>query len=328
MGVSLSRLGGWAALVGSAILSCSQSASGAVPRADTDLDAPVAPPPRLGVRFDFVPSHDGIRTVVLDEDSGRRTPLGDVPAGATCEARAGHGDGDMNRTLKLRCGSGLDVLIVGDRTTHTLDIRVQYDFLSDAPMAWDDLPVAPETILDPDDTLNDPAPARDCAGSREQTVELTLEHHAQPDESGFEGAPPFHMEDVRLHSDFGPIDAHVETPGCKRTCVGKGDATGHHYEYICGCTREPFEWSMQVHVRTGTVYAFEEQRMPEHGFQTFRGRWSVPCGARLRYPAGTDIVGMEDGTDYFLLSNEEQRAGDEEWEAMKREWGWTEPDDE
>ena len=61
------------------------------------------------------------------------------------------------------------------------------------------------------------------------------------------------------------------------------------------------------------------------GFQTFRGRWSVPCGAHLRYPAGTEIVGMEDGTDYFLLSTEEKRAGDEAWDEMRREWGWDEP---
>ncbi|HEX8794069.1 MAG TPA: hypothetical protein VF765_24170, partial [Polyangiaceae bacterium] len=77
-------------------------------------DEPVQAPTHLRVRFDFVSSHDGARTVILDESSGRRTPLADMPAGATCEAKAEHGEGDMGRRLTLRCGSGLDVLVVAD----------------------------------------------------------------------------------------------------------------------------------------------------------------------------------------------------------------------
>jgi hypothetical protein len=317
---SLLRFVGWVALACSVIVSCTaasaSAASADASRSEVDEEEPVQTPGKLRVRFDFVPSHDGIRTVVLDESSGRRTPIADLPEGASCEITAEHGEGDANGRLELRCGSGLQVSVFADGWNQTLGIRGTYDFLSDAPWFGDDLPIAPRAILDADGILNDPAPPPSCSSTSEQSVELRLEHVAEPK------ASPYAMEEIRLHASFGPIDAHVETPGCDRTCVSKGDATGHHYAYVCSCTWEPFEWSMQVHVRNRTVYAYEVQSMPDTGIRDVKGRWSVPCGAHLRYPAGTEIVALDrEADDYLEPSTEETRRREEAQKEKSREWG-------
>jgi hypothetical protein len=83
---------------------------------------------------------------------------------------------------------------------------------------------------------------------------------------------------------------------------------------------------MEVHVRNRTVYAYEVQRMPDTGVRTVKGRWTVPCGAHLRYPAGTDIVALEtEAEDYLEASTEEIQAREEAGKRKAREWGIDEP---
>jgi len=240
---------------------------------------------------------------------GRRTPVGELPAGATCDASA-RNDGTSLDHLRLTCGSGLRVSVYAD--AGALQIRGDYDFPRERSPFWDNLPLLPGTTVEFEATLDDPAPPPSCAGRSEQSVDLVLEHAGQRYER------PYTLEDVHLRASFGPLEMHVETPWCQRTCVGKGDATRQHYRYVCTCWREPYETSMEVHVRDGIVYAIEGDAMPDTGRRDVKGVWSVPCGARLRYPAGTPIVSVEDG-EYFDLTPEEERARAEGEAALDRE---------
>jgi hypothetical protein len=304
----LRSVGGWLGLVCATAFSCCVATASAAPPDVARVEADAAP--RERIRFLLLPSHDGIRTAILDEVGHRQTSLADVPAGAECRVVVRDTD-DFTRGLRLRCGSGLNVMAFVDPIEHTLGIRGFYDFARDGTPFSDDLPVAPGTLLELDGALSDPAPPPSCAGIPEQRVDLALDH--VPRDSDL---PRYPMEHVRLRADFGPIAAHVETPWCKRTCVGKGDVSGHEYEYRCGCTSEPYETSMKVRVENGTLTVSEVQSMPDIGFTSLEGRWQVPCGARLHYPEGTEILPCEEG--YFELSPEEKQADEEAW----REFEW------
>jgi hypothetical protein len=87
------------------------------------------------------------------------------------------------------------------------------------------------------------------------------------------------------------------------TCVGKADGESHHYEYVCNCDHEPYETSIEVHVQNRVVYVVESYRAPCDGYQEVKGVWTVPCGARLQYPPGTQVLKYERG--YFVEAPEE-----------------------
>jgi hypothetical protein len=76
---------------------------------------------------------------------------------------------------------------------------------------------------------------------------------------------------------------------------------------------------MEVHVLGGIVYAVETESMPDIGRREVKGIWRAPCGARLRYPAGTQTVKF--GEDYFEMTPEEERARDEADAKLLRGFG-------
>jgi hypothetical protein len=298
---------GWVALAFSAAVS-SSTASASVPVALTDVDdgSVIAAPGTVHVRFDLVPSHDGIRTVVVDEDSGRRTPVGDVPAGAVCEATVSP-EGSF-RYLELTCGSNLEVHV--SQHPKALHVWGDYGLEGSGPRFSDELPLPPETSIELDGSLYDPAPPPSCEGTEEAPVELSLQH--VEDRVAF-------VDQVRLRSTFGPIEAGIWAPVDpeKGICISRGDVAGHHYQYVCSGVS--YETSVEVHVRNRTVYAFESDRMPCSGRMDIKGVWSVPCGAHLRYPAGTEVVRYEDG--HFEDSPEDVRANEKFDAELEKKWG-------
>src|SRR5579859_6982999 len=84
----LGSLPGWLALAASAALASTVAQATPIAEAAPQEDAAGSGAAQsVFVRFELVASAQGARTLVLD-DSDRRTPLGEVPAAALCEAHA------------------------------------------------------------------------------------------------------------------------------------------------------------------------------------------------------------------------------------------------
>jgi hypothetical protein len=304
---------GWCALAATTAFSCSSANASQALGVDPNDDARAGASRVVtvtSVRFDLVRSHDGIRSVVLDEGGGRRTALGDVPADATCESYASPPHDSYTPHMRLWCGAALDVWVFAARSA--LEVRGQYDFLREGPFLDDDLPVPDGANIELDPSLYDPGPPS-CGQTHERAIELSLTHVARPKEGRYE------MEDVTLQADLGPTEAHMSTPWCKRHCLGKGEPTAHHYEYMCSCDSEPYDGFILADIRGGRFYVQEIERMPETGSARTRGIWSVPCGGHLEYPPGTRIVSYHE--EYFGDTPEEAQAKEESYEDAAREDG-------
>jgi hypothetical protein len=166
----LASLAGWIALACSAAFS-STTANAAFLESQPPVVDRAEVPGTVRVRFELVPAHDGRRTVILDEDSGRRTPVGEVAAGVACEVTVDPED-DPDRALHLTCGSGLEVMV--GPYEGSLAIRGNEGFAGTGPKFSDDLPLPAGTTIEPDALLDDPAPPPACEGTPEVRVDLSL----------------------------------------------------------------------------------------------------------------------------------------------------------
>jgi hypothetical protein len=321
-------LAGWIALACSAVFASStgEASAAAAPVADDDGRATADPadpanPPTVRVRFLLALSQAGRRTVIVDEDSGRQTPVGEVAAGVVCETRVSTSN---TRDLTIKCGSGLEVMVFDSPATpfdeRALGIRGSTGVDWTGDIVSDDLPLPREVRVELDGTLDDPVPAPSCDGVAAAPIQLSLEHVSADDAT-------WKPAEVQVRANGMPLEAHVVLPGRGAFCVAKGDAEGHHYEYICHSARDPHDTSLTFDVRNRTLYATETERVvADGGRHEAMGILNVSCAARLLYPRGTEILPYEEGMfGSFADSPEDVRAHEEQHAELDRELGIAPP---
>ena len=109
-----------------------------------------------------------------------------------------------------------------------------------------------------------------------------------------------------------PVEARIEVPACDKTCVGKRDAQGAHYEYVCRCSSEPHATGIVMDIRDRALFTKTYSSEPCTGHTEEHGGWRLPCGARLRFPPGTEILpygehGVEDSPEEVPAQREGER---------------------
>jgi hypothetical protein len=288
-------LGGWIAL-GASTAFASGSAN-ATPRPQPSIDLDIAAPanPAVNVWFILMPSHGGTRTLVLADDMGRLTSLGDVPPLAVCETLLEpqwEESASYVRPAKLSvgCGGGLGVEVWADGGL--LHFRGAHADGPDARSFKDSLALPAGATVVMDETLADPALAPTCLGERGAIADVTMRREMHE-----------YMGELRVHVAGVPIEGRIDLYG-DETCTGTRDPDGAHYQIEC--MGQAHAQRVEMEVRDGALLMRTGERAPCTGFTDLLGGWRLPCGARLGFPEGTNVRRYG---EYGFVEDEEGGGG-------------------